>query len=886
LKPKPGLERRLNVVSSREWLSFFSLRSRLILLVLIALIPSLAVIIYTGLELRDYARFKAFDKALDFSKEVSKDYQRLVESARDILFTLSILPQIEEQNRAESSKIFADLLKRTKGYTSFSAINLNGDVIASAHPLDKPINLADRRWFKEVIKSKGFVIGEYLIDRITGKPTVVLAYPVLDNTRNLKAILATGLDLEQIHPLRFKEIFPEASSFNVFDSDGTILLRQPDPGKYVGKSMVEAPIVRTVLTRREGVEETAGLEGMIRLFGFTSLGEGADSLHVSIGIPRKIAFAESDWILTRNLIFLSLIGILSLGAAWLIGGFFILQPVNRLLKITDQLAKGDLTVRSGLSFRYGEIGRLAYSFDQMADSLERREAERNRAEEELENQKEVLQRVIDNIPVMITLYDSKGEMKLLNQEFVRLVGWTAEEARHIDLLEKVYPDPEYRKMAWEYMMSATMDWREFKVTTRDGGILESIWSNVRLSDGTQIGIGIDITERNRSEKEKRVLEEQFYQSQKMEAIGKLAGGVAHDFNNILTVIKGYCQLSLFAFKEGDPLKGNIEEVMKAADRAASLTRQLLAFSRRQIMEMQVLDLNYIIRNLDKMLRRMIGEDIELTTLLADDLGKVKADPGQIEQVLMNLVVNARDAMPKGGNLTIETASVKLDEQYARNHIAVTPGEYVMMAVSDTGIGMSPEVRERIFEPFFTTKEKGKGTGLGLSTVYGIVKQSDGNIWVYSEPGKGTTFKIYLPRVDEPADELRVKVEGQEIPGGSETILLVEDDETVRELAVKILEKHGYEVLGAGSGDEALQICRERKKQMHLVLTDVVMPGMNGRQLAERLQEICHGFKVLYMSGYTDNAIAHHGILEKGLDFIQKPFTPEDLLRKVRKTLDK
>jgi PAS domain S-box-containing protein len=393
-------------------------------------------------------------------------------------------------------------------------------------------------------------------------------------------------------------------------------------------------------------------------------------------------------------------------------------------------------------------------------------------------------------------------------------------------------------------------------------------------------------ERIEAEKEREALQEQLRQSQKMEAIGQLAGGVAHDFNNILTVIKGYSQLSLTEMKEGDPFRGNVEEIRKASDRAADLTRQLLAFSRRQIMEMRVLDLNRLLQNLDKMLRRLIGEDIGLVTLLAEDLGRVKADPGQIEQMVMNLVVNARDAMLNGGKLTIETANVELDQAYARAHIAVKPGPYVMVSVSDTGVGMAPEVRDRVFEPFFTTKEKGKGTGLGLSTVYGIVKQSGGNIWVYSEPGKGTTFKIYLPCVEEPLEALKEKIMAGELPRGSETILIVEDEKEVLKLAGTILRRQGYHVVEAVSGEEALKVCKERKEPFHLLLTDVVMPQMSGRQLAEQLKQLCRNFRVLYMSGYTDNAITHHGVLDKGMNYLQKPFTVDALARKVREVLDK
>ncbi|MEW5817515.1 MAG: ATP-binding protein, partial [Spirochaetota bacterium] len=416
--------------------------------------------------------------------------------------------------------------------------------------------------------------------------------------------------------------------------------------------------------------------------------------------------------------------------------------------------------------------------------------------------------------------------------------------------------------------------------------------DIRLAEriGSQIAGAIAnaqlYTEHIQAEKERAILEAQLRQSQKMEAIGQLAGGVAHDFNNLLTIIKGYSELSMMELKEEDPLKGNIDEIQNAADKAAGLTRQLLAFSRRQVLEAKVVDLNAVLTDLDKMLRRMIREDVELVTHLTEDLGSVKVDPGQIEQVVMNLAINARDAMVSGGKLTIETANAALDEEYARRHVAVIPGRYVMLSVSDTGVGMTPEVKERIFEPFFTTKEKGKGTGLGLSTVYGIVKQSGGNIWVYSELGRGTTFKIYLPRVDEPVEEIGKKAVPEELPAGNETILIVEDNEEVRKLAVRILEKQGYKLLIATQGNEALLLGEKHGKPIHLMLTDVVMPGMDGRELANRLKVHHPETRVLYMSGYTDDTIAHRGILEKGMNYIQKPFTVELLLRKVREVLDK
>ena len=379
-------------------------------------------------------------------------------------------------------------------------------------------------------------------------------------------------------------------------------------------------------------------------------------------------------------------------------------------------------------------------------------------------------------------------------------------------------------------------------------------------------------------------EEQLRQSQKMEAVGRLAGGVAHDFNNLLTAITGYSELTLKRLPGEDPLRRNVEEIKKAGERAASLTRQLLAFSRKQVLQPVVLDLQAVVSDMEKMLRRLIGEDIELRTVLGGELGSIKADPGQIEQVIMNLAVNARDAMPAGGKLTIETQNVYLGEDYATRHIAVKPGAYIMMAVTDTGTGMDEQTQRRIFEPFFTTKELGKGTGLGLSTVYGIVKQSGGNIWVYSEVHRGTTFKIYLPRVDEGAQDYKRSVEVEESLYGTETILVAEDDERLRNLVREVLEGYSYKVLLAANGSVALSIFERQEEPIHLLLTDVIMPGMSGRELADRLTRLHPEIKTLYMSGYTDDAIVHHGVLDADTSFIQKPFASAALARKVREVL--
>ncbi len=416
------------------------------------------------------------------------------------------------------------------------------------------------------------------------------------------------------------------------------------------------------------------------------------------------------------------------------------------------------------------------------------------------------------------------------------------------------------------------DGREFPV--------EVSLSYVETSEGLfAIAFVSDISQRKQ-------LEEQLMHAQKMEAVGRLAGGVAHDFNNMLTVITGYNRMILDELSPLDPLRGYAEEILKAADRAGAITNQLLAFSRRQIMQPRVINLNTLIQQTDKMLRRLIGEDIELMLGLNSDVGNIRADPGHVEQAIVNLAVNARDAMPTGGRLTIETANVHLDENYVRTHLGVTPGDFVMVAVSDNGHGMDAETRRRIFEPFFTTKEKGRGTGLGLATVYGSVKQTGGDIWVYSEPGKGTTFKLYFPRVAEAVSEEGTAGPEQPTTSVGETILVVEDEKAVRELTVRILQQLGYRVLTASGGDEALKISHAHTGRIALLLTDVVMPGMSGRQLADALTITRPDIKVLYLSGYTENTVVHHGVLNAGVEFLPKPFSREVLAKKLRELLGK
>ena len=1083
-----------------------SLRVRLLLLVLLAVLPAIGLVLYTAWDQRQQARGEAQRAALWLVELAAADHRRLTEGAHQLLTALARSPEVREPTRATCSMFLADLLTQYRVYANLAVADTAGNVACSALPLTGPVNVADRVYFQRTLATRAFAVGEYQVGRLTGRATVNFGHPVFDSAGGLMGVAVAAVDLGWLTELAQRAAVPPGSTLTVVDQKGVILAQHPDGERWIGKPAADSAIVALVLKQSKGVAEALGVDGVRRLYGFTPLDESgqAGAVYVSIGIPTATAYADIQRRLLWNVVGLGLVGLVVFLAARQVADRFILKRVDALVAATERLAGGDLSVHTGLAHERGELAQLGRAFDRMAEALARRQGESERRRQEAESLAavgrvilrsvdpgEVGQRIVASLREMLggtaaTLYrvepgsgdlvavaslgdqgPAEGPLILakgtgaaglavhlgvavsssdllvdpritltpeartrIEQGAFRAVlavplvvqgrvlgalavgdrsgrRWTDDEgrlagafadqaaialenaqllheltvrqARLEALLEasrqltRIQPlESLLRRIAEACQALFQADWVGFRVVEgeelvvrgwagdapealRSGRIprgygLSAVveasgeplairdpaedprtmpeyrqafrpyrsWLGVPVKVGDQV-VGVLNMGTQREEgfsasdlaiatafasqaavamENSRLYQEvqgayedltqtqdQLVQAQKMEAIGQLAGGVAHDFNNLLTVISGRSLLTLSALPAGDPHRRNLELIQTTAERAAALTRQLLAFSRKQVLQPKVLDLNTVVSGLMPMLRRLIGEHIELVAVAAPDLGRVKADPSQLEQVILNLAVNGRDAMPDGGKLTIETGNVELDDAYARGHAGVVSARYVLLAVSDTGHGMDAATQARIFEPFFTTKELGKGTGLGLATVHGIVQQSGGHIWVYSEPGQGSTFKIYLPRVDEAAEA------GGPAPAlapparGSETILLVEDDEEVRALARETLEGNGYAVLPAASAAEALRLAGGGSRRIHLLVTDVVMPQLSGRGLAERLALDDPGRRVLYISGYTDDAIVRHGVLEEGTAFLQKPFTPETLLRRVREVLD-
>ncbi|MCL5884099.1 MAG: ATP-binding protein [Deltaproteobacteria bacterium] len=871
-----------------KWGSLSSLRTRLLLFVALVMLPVFGFIFHHFTEMRRDALAEAEQVALREAGLVALEEKRMIEETRQLLVAFSLMREIREMDPEACHRFFVRLSHDFPGYSNLGVADADGNVLCSLLPLPRPTNIADRDYFRSAVENRDFSVGGYQVGRITGRPGFDMACPIVGSGGRVKGVVYAAVDLR---PLGRSE--GEVSSrlermaiLTKLDGRGMILARKPGDGSLVGKEFPDLLRVRPLLEKGRGVVlgGTGGGKRYMHAVARVPTARKEGSIYVVLSIPEDTVFTEANGLFARNMMALAVVALIALGAAWFGGGLFILRPVRGILDATRRVAAGDLGTRRGPPYEKGELGELARGFDEMVGALQAKQAARERAEEALRRSEEDYRSIVRNAPLGILRSTMEGRFLMVNPALVEMLGYSsAEELLNADLERDIYVRPEDRQRVIERfndqdpVVGVETDWKR-----KDGRPLHVRASGrlVRNDDGSPAYYEVFVEDETR----KRMIERQFLHAQRMEVVGRLAGGIAHDFNNLLGVIGGYCELLLGRLGPDSPLREWLNEVHKATDRAVSLTRQLLAFSRKQLLDPKVLDLNAVVGGMKKMLQRLIGENIELRVGLAENLWPVRIDPGQLEQIVMNLAVNSRDAMPAGGALVVETANAVIPEPHVHEGGEMPAGSYVLLSVSDTGSGMDAETRARIFEPFFTTKESGKGTGLGLATVYGIVKQSKGYIWVYSEPGKGTTFRIYLPRADEPA-ERTAPVRIAAARGGSETVLAVEDDAALRKLVREILDSAGYTVLEARDPAEALDIASGHPGPIHLLLADVVLPGMNGRELAGRLRSVRPGLRVLYMSGYTADVLGVHGVLEEGTFFLSKPFTRDMLLEKARRVLD-
>ncbi len=755
---------------------------------------------------------------------------------------------------------------------------------------------ADREWFQNALPTKTPYLGLPILSRGTGHAVVPYVTPMFDRRGEIYAMLVGGISLsvlaDAITGIRISEttratlVDTRSGGFVVADANPDLIL-QPVSGQ--DEALAQA------LAGNQGTLETPDSSGEANLVAFAPV----EGLQWSILVrePVETAFAPVYAVTWRAVLIVGAILLVALLASVLLARRMT-TPLRTLAKGAAEVGGGNLDYKLEM-VRRDEIGVVARAFDRMTTEIKttlvsRNElavevAERKRAEEALRDLAKRQHAILAAVPDILMEVDAGRVYIWANQAGLEFFGDDVvgrEAAYYFEGEQETY-----ESVAPLFDGSQDFAYVESWQRRKDGEVRLLAWVCRSLYDEAghvsgALSSALDITERRRAEESLRTNEELLRQSQKMEAVGQLAGGMAHDFNNLLTAIIGYSDLVL-ASKEGlgETLRSDVLEIKHAAERASSLTRQILAFSRRQALQPTVVSLNDVVRGLEPLLQRTLGEDIDLVTLADPVLATCEVDVNQFEQVVMNLALNARDAMPAGGQLTIETANVDLDQQYCRNHADAQPGQYVMVSVSDTGVGMDAHTKSRIFEPFFTTKPPGEGTGLGLSSVYGIVKQSGGSINVYSEPGLGTTFKVYLARASQPPPLAEPSASATPLSCGEETILVVEDEESLRSLVARILGELGYTVLRAATAIEAMEIMKATDNPVDLLLTDVVLPGgMQGSDLARSLVKSWPDLPVIYMSGYTRDAIVHAGRLDEGVNYLEKPFTPDALAAKVREVL--
>jgi PAS domain S-box-containing protein len=865
--------------------SFSRLHVRLRALVCVAVIPMLSLIVFGSILYRHAKEAEIRDGAIALTNIAKNGLDRYIDSNQQLLATISHTDTIKEGNPSSVNAFFRLMHEQFPGRANFGAIDLKGNIFASILPMKEPVNISDRPWFQQVLKTRDFTIGDYQIGRITVLPVIVFAQPVFDSAGGIKFILFASMELKWLNRLWQDVKLPPDSHFLVTDRNGAVLFHYPDNENWVGKSVSEMPIVKAMRTRKNGAAESEGEDEVKRIYAFTTAGAPEGSIHIAVGISKKAAFTPINNILAISLILLAAITGLDILLAGIYSDRYIIKPINALQNAAERFLSGDYSTRANLKDGVDEI--IAYSnvFDRLAEIIEQEIAGRKKTEA-------LVKSILDAVDESFVIIDREFRIIFANRAYASTVKMPLEDiiGRHCYEVSHHFSKPCCESEGYPCTVNNVFETGEHGTAIhthhdKEGNLVYLETKGYPLSKDaagkvlTAIEIVIDITE-------KRKIEEQLRQAQKMEAVGRLAGGVAHDFNNMLAIINGYSELLLREVPVTDLIHATIQEINKAGQRSADITRQLLAFAGKQTIAPKALNINENIENMLKMLRRLLGENIELLWKPAISLWTVKMDTSQLDQILVNLFVNAHDAISGVGMVTIKTENLDLDKApcVCEAHPDFIPGKYCCLSVSDNGHGMDKKTLEHAFDPFFTTKEPGKGTGLGLSIVFGIVKQNNAYIGIDSEPGKGATFNIYLPRYESKDAAGCQEPEKSEIFTGIETILLVEDDEPLLKLSKKQIEPLGYKVLSANSPALAIKLAEEHKGDIHLLMTDVMMPEMSGPELRDKIKSIHPAVKCLFVSGYTADIIARDGVLDEGIHFLQKPFSKEDLAKKIGEAL--
>ena len=850
-----------------------SIRLRLLALVLAAALPQLAFSIVQVRRADREARANAEEVALQLARRIAMRVDDHVSVVDALLVTLSHVLRTDANGIAYNDSLLAsvsgDLDTR---FLVLSVSDSTGHILglSNASSGRTSYNVADRKYHRDAIGSRGLGFGEPMTGRVTGTPSVGIGRAILGADGRPHGVVAASTNLRQIERLLVPASLPESAVVTLLDERGVVLARTEDGKTWVGRNIREFSTVKRALVERQGVLEVTGVDGVERLAAFATASKVPWQVFVGLRKSNALAAVHQQ---ERDALILGLASlIVSLGIAWIIAQR-IAKPVTALIADANAFAAGDLAHRSRVEAD-GEPGQLADTFNRMAGALQRRSDELS----ESERRYRVL---FQTMPLPMWVYSVDNlRFTAVNQAAVDRYGYTNEEFLTMSVMDMRPPTeiPRLAKVISE-INGQPIKGQSWKHRTKSGELIDvEITSDGMIVDGVpaRLVVAIDVTERNRIEGALHASQEQLRQSQKMEAVGSLAGGIAHDFNNLLTAILGYCDLALESADAQSPVREDLLEIRRAAQRAAELTHQLLAFSRRQMLKPTVFSLSTAVQGTVKILRRLISENIVLELSLGPSPLLVCADPGQVEQVILNLAVNARDAMVRGGKLVLSTEERIFTVSHNVAGSTLAPGRYAMLSVTDTGTGITPAVRERLFEPFFTTKERGHGTGLGLATVYGVIQQSGGGIDVQSIPGEGSTFTVYFPLAIEREAAPASSHPPQASARGEGTILLAEDDDAVRAIARATLERAGYRVLAASDGLRALALLDEHPEEIDLLLTDVIMPNMNGRELAERLSALRPGVPVLFVSGYTDNVLADQGIPQSETALLDKPFTPASL----------